>query len=436
MCGIAGIVTKTPRAFDYSGFCTLGIVNDSRGGDSCGIFIDGKYEYGVDKNKLFSSYFVNSDLLDSIQRSSVAFVHCRKASMGGVSEATAQPVIITEKDSVKFVVIHNGTIYNYKELAEKYIPDVDITGMTDSQVMARIFYYSGYDVLNEYNGGSAFAIADYRGASPKILLFKGASKKNRWSSDIEVERPLFYCIDKNKRELVFSSIWPCIAAIRRNIDVYCVMENTLVEFNGKALAPVKYYSRANCVQSKDSLYESSKVSSLWDDNIIVSNYLKADLEKNVYSYNEKKVHGRLYVNKWGRVESKPTKASKAEEMYFYDGVALKSIQCYRFLSCLKRELKLSDEDFHKKFENVIRFLSIDSVYQEDGTWYKAISATERELFTGKIRPIGCISVVQISNGKKTLIYYDYDRRSAESLQLPKVEMNFKTIREECKSLMK
>ena len=85
------------------------------------------------------------------------------------------------------------------------------------------------------------------------------------------------------------------------------------EFNGKALAPVKYYSRANCVQSKDSLYESSKVSSLWDDNIIVSNYLKADLEKNVYSYNEKKVHGRLYVNKWGRVESKPTKASKAEE---------------------------------------------------------------------------------------------------------------------------
>lgn len=214
------------------------------------------------------------------------------------------------------------------------------------------------------------------------------------------------------------------------------MENTLVEFNGKALAPVKYYSRANCIQSKDSLYESSKVSSLWDDNIIVSNYLKADLEKNVYSYNEKKVHGRLYVNKWGRVESKPTKASKAEEMYFYDGVALKSIQCYRFLSCLKRELKLSDEDFHKKFENVIRFLSIDSVYQEDGTWYKAISATERELFTGKIRPIGCISVVQISNGKKTLIYYDYDRRSAESLQLPKVEINFKTIREECKSLMK
>ena len=39
MCGIAGIINKTPREFDYSTFCTLGIANDARGGDSCGVFM-------------------------------------------------------------------------------------------------------------------------------------------------------------------------------------------------------------------------------------------------------------------------------------------------------------------------------------------------------------------------------------------------------------
>ena len=41
MCGLFGLVGKHSRSFDYSTFCTLGIANDSRGGDSCGIFIDG-----------------------------------------------------------------------------------------------------------------------------------------------------------------------------------------------------------------------------------------------------------------------------------------------------------------------------------------------------------------------------------------------------------
>ena len=108
MCGLAGIVSKMPRAFDYATFCTLGIANDARGGDSCGVFIDGKYEYGVDQNKFFSSYFLGSDLLYNTDRSSIALVHCRKASVGKINEQTAQPVIIKDAyDNVKYVLMHN-----------------------------------------------------------------------------------------------------------------------------------------------------------------------------------------------------------------------------------------------------------------------------------------------------------------------------------------
>ena len=56
MCGIFGQINKKRGKFNFSAFTTLGIANDSRGGDSCGIFIDGKVEYGTDGKKLFSNF--------------------------------------------------------------------------------------------------------------------------------------------------------------------------------------------------------------------------------------------------------------------------------------------------------------------------------------------------------------------------------------------
>ena len=161
MCGIFGIVNKDYSNFNKSIFNTLGIANDTRGGDSCGIFIDGKSEYGIGKEKFYEDFFLGSNLLKDTTKCHVAFGHCRKTSVGTTSLKTAQPVIITEDDQVKYVLMHNGTIYNYEDLAKKYIPDVDIKGMSDSQVMARIFYYKGYDVLDEYIGGAVFVIYDY-----------------------------------------------------------------------------------------------------------------------------------------------------------------------------------------------------------------------------------------------------------------------------------
>jgi asparagine synthetase B (glutamine-hydrolysing) len=49
MCGIFGTISLKSKAFNKRAFCTMGVRNDSRGGDSCGIFIDGNVEYGIDK---------------------------------------------------------------------------------------------------------------------------------------------------------------------------------------------------------------------------------------------------------------------------------------------------------------------------------------------------------------------------------------------------
>ena len=76
--------------------------------------------------------------------------------------------------------------------------------MSDSQVMTNIFYYAGYDVLAEYNGGAVFVIADYRGKTPTVYMFKGCSKKDELSKEPEEERPLYFT--QTKDSIIFSSL--------------------------------------------------------------------------------------------------------------------------------------------------------------------------------------------------------------------------------------
>lgn len=434
MCGIAGIVNTTPKIFDYSTFCSLGISNDTRGGDSCGIFIDGFYEYGVGDNKLFSNYFQHSKLLNQITHSTVALVHCRKASVGNISEKTAQPVIISNNNKVEFVLMHNGTIYNYKELAKKYIPNINITDMTDSQVMAHIFYNSGYDVLQEYNGSAVFVIVDYRNGNPRTLLFRGSSKKYMYSATGEAERPLYYCIDKENHELVFSSIWTYLMALRRNCTTYALRTNELVEFIGDSLVLVSKYDRSKKAQFKEVEYEGklsiNHVSQ--DANISQYNYISINFLTNKYSYNNKLINGELRINDFGRVGKS---FLESYNVWFFHGIALKDKSCFKFLDKLKKDSGLSDNDFLTKFENVIRFLSIDKIYPSGDLWYEATSPMSSKLFSGTWKPITAVTTIKFISGIRSGTIYGGEYNSIKS-RINNKDINFKTLKEECMSLMK
>lgn len=448
MCGIFGIVTKSSRSFDFPTFCTLGIANDSRGGDSCGYFIDGHYEYGVKSDdKWFQCFFQNNKFLNELKMSSVAFGHCRKASVGVIDETTAQPVVLTSaKGKVEYVLMHNGTIYNYKELATKYIPDIDITGMTDSQVMARIFYHTGYKALSEYNGGAVFAIADYREGKPKILLFKGASKKDKWDKKETDERPLYFCVDPIKGELVFSSIVSYLMSLRHKLTTWILNPNCIFEFNGKDLVAVKEVSRANAYQKKEIPYitPTKYGQGYWgefglgeSDGNLYDDFVSTNLVDNTYHGKGKKLHGRILLNKYGMMLNEAPKKTSYKEIYFWDGIALKNVVCFRFLTVLKKESKLEDKEFNNKFKNLIRYLSIDGVYHEKDAWFRATSPTKRVLFTGNLSMIVGSSTIEFFAGSmKTTRYGRSTEEAFSSLEGVKLDVNFKTIKEECKSLMK
>lgn len=436
MCGIAGIINKIPRTFDYRTFCTLGIANDSRGGDSCGVFIDGKYEYGVDKEKYFQSYFPESKLLFDTKTAKVALLHCRKASIGKVTKETAQPVILTdEKDNVEFVVLHNGTIFNYKELAQKYIPEINIKDMTDSQVMARIFYYSGYDVLNEYNGGSVFVVVDYRNHGPHVYLFKGASKKHTYSKEIEEERPLCYCIDPVKGELVFSSIGIYLLALRKDCNAWNIAANTLWEFDGKDLTKIKDYPRTNAIQTKKTTavtypqYDSYQ----WNEDPMYDSWITQELDKNICLYKGKRANGKLTLSKWGRVETRLIKIFPVKPFWFFEGVLLKNDDCFKFLFTFRRKTGLKDDEFRKKYQTLIRFLSVDEVFKgEDGLMYRALSPNKAIVFTGSLQPLSVSSRSEYIAGKLVSNFPHVGTKELDDYIPKKVEINFKAVERECK----
>ena len=503
MCGIGGIININPakRNFDYQTFCTLGISNDLRGGDSCGVFIDGRVEYGTGQDKkYFENFFLESKVINDTVESDIALVHCRKASVGSISEKTAQPVVLksTKTNEIRFVMLHNGTIYNYEDLAKKYIPDIDIKGMTDSQVMARIFYYKGYDCLSEYNGGSVFFIVDYRQPKPEILIFKGQSKKSESSKEATEERPFWFVEDENG--MIFSSISSYLYAARRGGTIYTVRANSLIRYEGikdkdstSGLVVVKDYPRDDCYQTKkyasysSGSYYGRYVDGYWsgvtDDyagyyggkgrtggGYTMGNFhtkesdvssagkqkesrgsittysdkkfIKEDTTNNTYyiGFNHEEIaHGALELTKYGRIigkDDKDVNKFDTRTVYFFHGIALRKKEYFKFLEYLRKRSKLDEETFIKKYENLVRFFSTDRLYFKAGVLVKATSLKNYEIYSGIWHPIGTTIAYRFENGK------DIRTRVTEDAEIPFKCLTtsdgiiLSKIQKECKSLMK
>lgn len=58
MCGIFGYAGKNPKTFNKAKFDILGLYNNSRGGDSCGVTTDGEIYYGLRTSKNYWIYYL------------------------------------------------------------------------------------------------------------------------------------------------------------------------------------------------------------------------------------------------------------------------------------------------------------------------------------------------------------------------------------------
>lgn len=237
MCGLAGIISTEKTEFNINHFNILGTLNDERGGDSCGIFIDGKVEYGVGNRELFRNFTTSINYPKS---ASIALLHCRKASPGyPVNLDQAQPVVIRRDNKIEFVLMHNGTILNIRELSNKYLPELNTLGMSDSQILAEIIYRHGYNVLEEYTGCAVLIMVDYRSLTPKVLMFKGSSCYNE--NKTKSERPLVYMINEGK--FYFSSMYASLYCINCKKPIYEFPINKLCQIKDNKIYCVRNINR-------------------------------------------------------------------------------------------------------------------------------------------------------------------------------------------------
>lgn len=416
MCGLFGIISKEKVNVDKRAIACLGFVNDTRGGDACGLFIDGEIEYGTEgKNVNFFEFFRQSKLFKNATKANVVLGHCRKASVGGKSADKAQPIIIKSKDDpnkIDFVLLHNGTIKNYTDLAKKYIPDVDISGLSDTQIMALIFYKKGYDCLAEYNGGAVFVIADYRSGKPIVRMWKGCSKEYSYSKEETEERPLYVVGCNNK--VIFSSIPEMLTCLYPENDVKTIKPNTLCRFLDGRLVTEREFDRSKCVQTVTSyssaytddrdlyssnyygsryqggggtIYSSRKAeenkaqkkettsvapyslfnrtqptlldltkyrNSVYCDNNTLKYYVnKVGTSENIMYFDPARaslLHGVYNINKLGFIRQNGE--TDCELFAFFNGTLLSSVSCYRFI---ERVAKLWNVEFDN-MENLAPYL--------------------------------------------------------------------------------
>lgn len=404
MCGIFGVINHHKRQLDKRAFITLGCANDSRGGDACGIMIDRKVDKGTEGNdQYFQCWYPKSKLLTETEKCYVALGHCRKASVGGVAADKAQPITIHDSEgNLLFCLIHNGTIYNYKELAEKYIPDVNIEGLTDSQVMARIFFYKGYDVLAEYNGGGAFVMHDYR--NNKTLLFKGESKGSLSAVKTEVERPLYFV--KTGKSVIFSSIYAVLQGLYWGFVAYDVPSNVLLECDGLNIYKVKEYDRTNCFGCKRYTVATTTSGTTYSGtyyntsaNYSTPNKVFFNLDTGTYmnSSPKEELHGIVYISRYGYISKYNTGFN--HPYYFWKGIMLSGENSYTALRDLHAQ-KVSD----KVLMNLARRLACHPV-MINGRYFTYNTDNKKERFTDSFAfPLVTTEILCDSRGKAAIEY--------------------------------
>ena len=157
MCGIAGFVSKK---FSKADLVKMTNSIRHRGPDADG-------------------YYFNSE-------NGIGLGH-RRLSIIDLSNDANQPMT---SHCDRYIIIYNGEVYNYKEIALK-LGNIKWKTSSDTEVILEAFVKWGTDFVDELNG--MFAMAIYDKLEEKIFLFR----------DRMGIKPLYYYYDNNK--LIFAS---------------------------------------------------------------------------------------------------------------------------------------------------------------------------------------------------------------------------------------
>lgn len=227
-CGIYGFsgkkhITKQDLRVALQKFKILGLYNEHRGKDSCGIKINQNLKKGVGPEKLIST-FISNNVLSASLDDKIFMGHNRQASPGSrVTEENQHPFLIGED----MWITHNGTLREPYIFCEQYKLNYQKIDVDTIMLGEAIFANNIKDVLEFYKGTVAMVL-NYQSKKNTIYLYHGASKQYKMGV-VEEERPLFYLIAKEG--LYYSSTKESLEAIREDEseEVISLPTNTVFE---------------------------------------------------------------------------------------------------------------------------------------------------------------------------------------------------------------
>ena len=123
MCGIFGHAGDSPKKVNIDKLNMLGVLNEVRGVDSCGLTMDGGILKGIDWLAKYRNFISFYDI-SSPRIVPTVIGHTRKSTVGVNSMANAHPfgfgslkLKSFKEEGFKFVGVHNGTLLNHTEFA-------------------------------------------------------------------------------------------------------------------------------------------------------------------------------------------------------------------------------------------------------------------------------------------------------------------------------
>jgi len=248
-CGVFAWLGNDTKDFSPFKFDILGILNETRGEHSCGVTAEGNIKIGVNNTKVYRDFIALAEV-PRPNKIPGTIGHTRHATFGSHTIDNAHPFgfgDMKDNDSFRFVGVHNGTLLNHRELAEKYEIDIIVTddngkfirNKIDSEIILEILYKTGnFKVLNDYNGAAAL-IWQFLEEPDVMYFYHGQSKLYKESKGIVEERSLYF-FKESKNSMYVSSLEDSLFAIGGDpYDVEEFEHNTVYKVIGGDVSTAK-----------------------------------------------------------------------------------------------------------------------------------------------------------------------------------------------------
>jgi hypothetical protein len=277
MCGIVGMVVKANSGFikqHEEVFYQLLFADTVRGNDSTGVIgVEKNTTFHIAKEAISAEWFIAQldvhKVAKDMWRDGKAYIgHNRKSTIGKTTDENAHPFVVKDE----FAMVHNGTLYNHRALAETTV-DSEALAIHLHKAFAKDDYVKDVEkALGEVGGAYAVALYDQRSNKVRVLRNK--------------ERPMCYVETANA--WYFASEGGLLYWIltrngygAKDMDIKVVPEHTLLTFDldkttltEQALVPKKHIPPTKPAPTGQVKKPTGEVSKLFEEGLSKNSYKK------------------------------------------------------------------------------------------------------------------------------------------------------------------